>query len=300
MTGARLPALGLGTASLALVPETAARETLDCAIAAGLRYFDTAALYGGGLAEDRLGHALRDAPDNVLVSTKCGRTRDYGAPPPGQTGVADHWDFSESAIRASIARSCERLGREHLDTVFLHDIEAAPDQALGEALPVLRDLQAKGRIGRVGAGCNSVGGLLRALEEGAADCLLVAGRWTLLDRTAEAQLLPRAAAAGSLIVAGGVLNSGLLADPNAPNAQFDYRPASDSVRAEARGLAARAAEEGVSLLAAALQFPGRDARVSTTLLGVASRDELDAALAALQEPIPPALWDAVADAGVGR
>jgi len=300
MTGALLPALGLGTASLALVPEAMAHATLDRALAAGLRYFDTAALYGGGVAEDRLGHALRNAPGDVLVSTKCGRTRNYGAAPPGQTGVADHWDYSENAIRASIARSCERLGREHLDIVFLHDIEAAPDQALGEALPVLRDFQSKGRIGRVGAGCNSVAGLLRALEEGAVDCLLVAGRWTLLDRTAGAQLLPRAAVADCLIVAGGVLNSGLLADPDAPDARFDYKPASSSVREEARGLAVRTAEAGVSLLAAALQFPGRDARVSTTLLGVASRDELDAALAALQEPIPPALWDAVADAGIGR
>lgn len=299
MTCAHLPSPGLGTASLALVPENIARATLDRALDVGLRYFDTAALYGGGMAEERLGHALCDAPDDVIVSTKCGRTREYGAAAPGQNGVPDVWDFSERAIHESIARSCERLRRERLDVVFLHDLEAAPDQALNEALPVLRDLQSKGQIGSVGAGCNTVAGLMRALEGGADDCLMVAGRWTLLDRSAGKMLLSRAAETGSRVVAAGVLNSGLLVDPDAPDAQFNYRRASEVERAAARRLAAQAAQAGVSLLAAALQFPSRDTRVATTILGAANPVELDAAVDAMRVKIPPSFWDAVANPGLG-
>lgn len=142
----QLPAIGLGTAAIALVPEMDARATLDHALDRGIRYFDTAPLYGGGQAEIRLGQMLRSAPRDVVVSTKCGCRREFGAAPAYRTGQPDKWDFSEAAIRESVERSCERLHRDCLDIVFLHDIHQAQDQALGEALPVLRELQSRGRI----------------------------------------------------------------------------------------------------------------------------------------------------------
>ena len=123
MSGIDLPKLGFGTAAVALVDQNEAMASIDIALNAGIRYFDTAPLYGGGQAEVRLGQALQDAAKEVIISTKCGRTRRFATAGPVSTGEADVWDFSEKAITDSIERSCERLNRERLDIVFLHDIE---------------------------------------------------------------------------------------------------------------------------------------------------------------------------------
>ncbi len=287
---ATLPALGLGAASLALVDDAIAREALDFALDSGIRYFDAAPLYGGGAAEERLGRALAGSDEPVFVSTKCGRYRAFGAPPPAVSGIADTWDFSAEATRKSIQRSLDRLGRTRLDAVFLHDIEQDIDGALNRALPVLRDYQAKGVIGMVGAGCNSVAGLIAALQGGADDVLLVAGRWTLLDRTSKAELLPLARRHGTHLVAGGVLNSGMLAGKLGAGPRFDYRAAAPIELDEAQRLRSAAEAAGATLMQAALQFPTRDPGADTLLLGASSKAQLSSALAALREPIPEALW----------
>ncbi len=295
-----LPALGLGTSSLALCPESEFFATIDLAYESGIRYFDTAPLYGGGQAEVRLGQALTEAPANVVVSTKCGRYRRFGAPPPFSSGENDSWDFSEAATRHCIDLSSARLDRDYLDIVFLHDIEASIGQALCEALPVLRELRSAGRIGMIGAGCNTVEGLLAALATGFVEVVLVAGRWTLLDRTAQVELLPKAGDSGTKVVAGGILNSGCLADPGSRGARFDYRQISEFERSQLLKLAATAAKHDVSLTAAALQFPARDARVGTTLLGASSPGQLQESLAALSQSVPEAFWDEAQDMGLNQ
>ena len=297
MTVTTFPSLGFGTAAIALGPDVEAMKTIDIALEAGIQYFDTAPLYGGGQAEVRLGRALKGMPD-IIVSTKCGRFRQFGAPAQAGTSHADVWDFSEQSVRESIERSCERLDRNYLNVVFLHDIEAAQDQAFHEALPVLRELQSAGRIGAVGAGCNTVVGLLSAVDAGAADVLLIAGRWTLLDRTAGAELLPAAANAGVSVVAGGVLNSGCLACPEMPGAKFNYRTIQSEERAMLDKLVAVAVQFNVSLTAAALQFPQRETRVSTSLLGASGSVQLQSTLDALREPIPDGFWKAVEHMGL--
>lgn len=300
MSGIDLPKLGFGTAAIALVDQSDAMASIDIALHAGIRYFDTAPLYGGGQAEVRLGQALADAAKEVTISTKCGRTRRFGTAGPVSTGEADVWDFSETAIIESIERSCERLKRDRLDIVFLHDIEAAQEQAFSEGLPVLRKLQAKGRIGAVGAGCNTVDGLLSALHADAADVILVAGRWTLLDRSAGKILLREAKEHSTKIVAGGILNSGCLANPDAPAAHFNYGPVTNDVRVQLRALAGVADEHNVSLTAAALQFPKRDPRVDTTLLGASSSGQLSKIMVELAKPIPNDFWTAVESMGLSH
>jgi len=297
MTVTTFPSLGFGTAAIALGPDVEAMKTIDIALEAGIQYFDTAPLYGGGQAEVRLGRALKGMPD-IIVSTKCGRFRQFGAPAQAGTSHADVWDFSEQSVRESIERSCERLDRNYLNVVFLHDIEAKQDQAFHEALPVLRELQSAGRIGAVGTGCNTVVGLLSAVDAGAADVLLIAGRWTLLDRTAGAELLPAAANAGVSVVAGGVLNSGCLACPEMPGAKFNYRTIQSEERAMLDKLVAVAVQFNVSLTAAALQFPQRETRVSTSLLGASGSVQLQSTLDALREPIPDGFWKAVEHMGL--
>ena len=240
MTQHELPAPGLGTATLGLATESCTLATINRAPEAGLRHFDTAPPYGVGLAEERLGRAWRTASADVVVSTKCGRTKDWGTGAPEPGGIPDHRDFSEATTRASVDRSCQRLYRDRPDIVFLHDIEAAPAQAPNEALPTLRELKAKGVIGLVGAGCDTVAGMLQALDAEASDVVPVAGRRTLLGRTAGSDLLSRTAALGTRVVCGGILNSGLLVEPDAPGVRFDDRPAEEAGRGAARYLSSRA------------------------------------------------------------
>lgn len=291
--------IGLGTAALALANRSEADRTLCSALDNGVEYFDVSPLYGGGNAEVRLGEVLKKyGSANVAVSTKVGRYRDLGAAPPQKTGKPDTWDFSEKTVRASIERSCERIGRDFLDCVFLHDIEGAQESALCEALPVLKDLQQRGVVGKVGAGCNTVAGLIAAIKAGAADAVLVAGRWTVLDRSGEKTLLPLCAAHNTQVIAGGVLNSGLLAKRPVDGASFDYRPATPAERLAATELHDIAHEFGVSLISAALQFPTRHPTVKTLLLGVSSNDQLSLSLAALKTKIPSEFWEAVKAKGM--
>jgi len=255
-------------------------------------------LYGGGQAEVRLGKRLTNAPANVSVSTKCGRYRRFGSPPPLVSGESDLWDFSAAATRYSIDRSTERLDRNCLAIVFVHDIDANIDQARHDALAVLQELKSAARIRLIGAGCNTVEGLLAALATGSVDVLLVAGRWTLLDRSAQVALLPKAASCSARIVAGGVLNSGCLAASDSRNSKFDYRPISQREHCQLLRIAANAKKHNVSLTAAALQFPARDDRVGTTLLGASNPAQLRENLEAMIEPVPNAFWEEAAEMGL--
>ena len=295
----KLPDLGLGTAALALIDASEAQRALWTALDKGIKYFDTAALYGGGQAEIRLGEVLKSqAVSDIFVSTKVGRYRELGAAAPGSAGTPDIWNFSEAATRASIRRSQDRLGRDHLDCVFLHDIEMDPEAALTEALPVLKDLQRKGEIGMIGSGCNSNAGLLAAINAGAADVVLVAGRWTLLDRSAAQDLLPLCEHKGTAVVAGGVLNSGLLAKRPAEGASFDYRAATVTERQAATKIHDLAQVSAIPLISAALAFPTRHPAVGTLLLGVSSTSQLEDNLTALKTNIPAEFWENVAQMGL--
>lgn len=289
--------IGLGTASLVDIPEIDAVNVIITAYEKGIRYFDTSPFYGNGLAEHYLGIALKHLGDDVVVSTKCGHYRDSGG------GLAHSkkgvwFDFSEQTIRQSIEKSCTRLGRNFLDVLFLHDLEGSPEQAFSEGLPVLQDLRSKGRVGHIGAGCNTVAGLLSAVDNGACDWLLVAGRWTILDRSAGAKLLTRAHSVSSHIVVGGVLNSGCIGNPDDPEATFDYRPILPDERSAAQVIKSVADAYGVHLLAAALQFPSQDKRVSTLLLGAASVDQLNGSIKALSAPIPDIFWEKIDHMGL--
>lgn len=295
----KFPKIGLGTAALALADPREAERVLSLALDHGITYFDTAPLYGGGLAEQRLGEVLKSRGNsNTLVSTKVGRFREKGAEPPTVTGNPDTWNFREGAVRESIARSQGRLGRERLDCVFLHDIEFALDQALCEGIPVLMELKQQGIVGAIGAGCNTVEGLVAAINAGADDSVLVAGRWTLLDRSAGKSLLPLCRSKNTSVVAGGVLNSGLLAKRPQKGMKFDYRPATDHELAAATELHDVAEKMNVSLISAALQYPTRTKDVASILIGCSSAEQFSRSLSALAEEIPEAFWDAVADKGL--
>lgn len=306
-TPLRVTRLGLGAAPLGglftAVGDEQAGATVDRAWELGLRWFDTAPLYGAGLSERRLGDALRERPrDDLVLATKVGRLlRPGGAD--GQefwaedSGLNPVFDFSAAATRRSLEESLERLALDRVDVLHVHDPDEHHRQVVEGALPELVRMRAEGTIGAVGAGMNQAPMLAALVREADLDCVLLAGRYTLLDQSGLAELLPLCAERGVAVIAGGVLNSGLLADPR-PGARFDYRPADGDTLARALALRDVCERHGVPLAAAALQFPLGHPAVATVVVGARSAQEIAANVELLELEIPGALWAGLRRAGL--
>ncbi|MFG1827972.1 aldo/keto reductase [Microbispora bryophytorum] len=301
----RLGRYGLGTAPLgglfAPVSEDEAEQVLAAAWQAGIRYFDTAPHYGSGLAEERLGRFLRalprDAAAEAVVSTKVGRLLVPGQGEeegfPGRTGFVRVRDYSREGVLRSLDDSLTRTGLDHFDLVFIHDPDDHWEQAAGQAFPALAELRDQGVIGAVGAGMNQAEMLTRFVRETDLDAVLVAGRYTLLDRSAAEQLLPECERRGVAVVAGGVFNSGILAG----GVTYDYDAAPPEVLERVRELGRACAAHGVPLPAAALRFPHRHPAVANVLIGARSAEEIREDLALAAADIPDALWKDLDHAG---
>ncbi|MBO0827643.1 MAG: aldo/keto reductase [Streptosporangiales bacterium] len=300
--GVEVGPLSFGAAAIAglytPVPEAQAAETIRAALDGGLRYLDTAPHYGAGLSERRLGAALAGRPrDSFVVGTKVGRLlrpRAAGEPPddsgfPGEPAYTREWDWSRDGIRRSLEGSLERLGLDHVDITYLHDPDDHEDLVYASAYPALAELRDEGTVRAVGAGMNQTAMLTRFATRLDLDVVLCAGRYTLLDRTAAADLLPACLERGVSVVVGGVFNSGLLADPRR-GARYDYAPAPDDVLARALRLRDVCAAHGVPLQAAALRFPLRHPAVATVLVGARSVAEVTTDVELLRQEIPDALW----------
>lgn len=291
-------------------PRDVAMATLQAAWDHGIRYFDTAPWYGLGLAERRVGDFLRDKPrSDVVLSSKVGRLL---RPVPDGT-VPDYsyvnplsfdadYDYSYDGIMRSVEFSYARLGLNRIDILYVHDIGvythgAARNahhlrQFLDSGLKALDELKASGTIGAFGLGVNEVPVCLDVLKNGDLDCILLAGRYTLLDRSAEAELIPLCEKKGVSLVVGGVFNSGILATGAAPGANFDYMPATPEVLEKVAAMEAIARSQGLPLAAPALQFPLAHPLVSTVLLGTARPESLHRNMALTEPPLSPAIFDA--------
>jgi D-threo-aldose 1-dehydrogenase len=292
--GVAVSRLGLGGGSLASAAgEEGVRAVADAAWAAGLRHFDTAAFYAGTVSEQRLGRVLAGRPrGEYVLSTKLGRFM-------GADG-ADVFDYTaagtEAAVRAALARLC--TGR--LDVVFLHDIspelhgeahEAHFRDAIDRALPVLRRFQADGVIGLVGAAMRNHEALLRCARAAAFDVFMLAGHTTLLSQAAWAEFLPLCAREGRPVLCAAPFETGLLATGPVPGARYRYKAPPEEMLARAGALQAVCARHGVTLAAAAIQFPLRHRAIASVVVGHQSPAEVARNMALLAEPIPAALWE---------
>ena len=278
------------------VPDDQAVATVRAAHDQGVRYFDTAPLYGVGKSERRLGLALAALPrDELTVSTKVGRVLqdDDGTIPPT-------FEYTPDAVKRSLEGSHERLGLDRFDIVHVHDPECHVEAAIEGAFPTLRAMQAAGEIGVVSCGTNFSEPLVRFIREGLVDSVLISGQWTLLDQTAGAELLPLALERGVAVIAASVFNSGILADPDADPAfvNFKYGPPAPEVLGRTRRIRDVCASYGVPLKAAAVQFPFTHPAVSTVLLGCRSPQEVVSNAADLAVEIPPGLWSDLASEGL--
>jgi D-threo-aldose 1-dehydrogenase len=300
-TRLRVTELGLGSAPLGglfeAVAEDEVHRVVDAAWSAGIRFFDTAPLYGHGLAEKRLGEVLRTKPrDEFVLATKVGRLLRADAPPePGQAYVGvppvnPVFDFSYDGVMRSVDESLARLGLDRIDILHIHDPDDHYEEALHGAYRALDTLRSEGTISAVGAGMNQAEMLSRFARDANFDCFLVAGRYTLLDRIAAKELLPLCVERGIAVVAGGVFNSGILADPNS-DTHYNYLPAPTELIRRALELKARCERRGVDLKAAAIQFPLRHPAIPVVLTGPRSVAELEENIRMFQAPIPDELWD---------
>lgn len=236
-SGVEVSGLGFGGAGIGNLytemTDERAYETVEAAWQQGIRYFDTAPHYGLGLSERRLGSALREHPRSTYtISTKVGRRLE---PADGQGDDLANafavpatwrrvWDFTADGIRRTLEASLERLGLDRIDVVYLHDPDDHAEVAFREGYPALEKLRSEGLVGAIGAGMNQTAMLTRFVRDTDVDVVLCAGRYTLLEQPALADLLPAAAERGASVVIGGAFNSGLLADPR-PDATYNYAQA---------------------------------------------------------------------------
>jgi D-threo-aldose 1-dehydrogenase len=305
-SGVEVTALSLGGAAIGglytSVPEDAALATVRRALERGMRYVDTAPHYGLGRSEERLGQAVADAPRaSYVLSTKVGRLVVPLEPgePPEPEGFADpppykrRWDWSRDGVMRSLETSLGRLGLDRVDIAYLHDPDDHEDEVYATAYPALAELRDEGVLGAIGAGMNQTAMLTRFVERLDLDVVLCAGRYTLLDRSAERDLLPACRRRGVSVVIGGVYNSGLLADPR-PGSPFDYAPVDERVLARTLELRDACAAYGVPLRAAALRFPLRHPAVASVLVGCRTPHEVDDNVEMFARDIPEALWDDLA------
>lgn len=306
-TGLPVTEVAFGCASIGnLYRETDEAEVaavLECAWNAGIRYFDTAPHYGRGLSEHRLGAFLEGRGD-VVISTKVGRVLSPAKEPipeadnyvnPAQNDV--RYDYSGDGIEESFEQSCERLGRRDIDILYVHDIgaythgveanERHMEAFLGSGYERLVRMKEQKRIRAFGLGVNECQVCLDVMKDaGPLDVILLAGRLTLLDRSAEDRLVPACDAAGTSLVLGGIFNSGILATGPVDGATYDYAPASDEILDRVSALQERAESHGIPLATAALHFAIRHPAAASVLLGTARPSSLTRNLDALSQPLP--------------
>jgi D-threo-aldose 1-dehydrogenase len=307
--------IGFGAASLGNlyqeVPDAEARATMDAAWSAGVRYFDTAPYYGFGLSERRVGDALRSMDRNTFVlSTKVGRLL---TPAPQVTRASERhgfhsrmpfepvYDYSYRGVMRSFEDSLQRLGLARIDILLVHDIGAVTHgPANGELFKICMDggyraldeLRTKGLIGAIGLGVNEWEVCEAAMEHGRFDCFLLAGRYTLLEQSSLDTFMPKCERHGATLIIGGAYNSGILATGTRRGGvpHYNYAPASEAIIQRVRRIEVVCEAHGVTLAAAALQFPLAHPLVSSVIPGLGSPSRVAQTMALFDEPIPPAFW----------
>jgi D-threo-aldose 1-dehydrogenase len=297
LNAAAVPRVGLGCASISREWSTAedAAETIAAAWEGGIRYFDTAPFYGYGLSEHRVGQALAgQSREDYVLSSKVGRIVDE--PNADGVGTGCHFDFSADAIKRSLDASLKRLGTDRIDLLLIHDAGGHWETAINEAWPVLEDLRAQGVVRAVGAGMTQAPMLARFARETSMDYFLLAGRYSLLDRTALDELFPLCVERGIGVLVAQMLHGGLI--EGVPNPQIYYRPVPPAIAARVDRIAAVCRAHGVPMAAAAIQFPLAHPVVTGIVTGPGTREQVHQNLGWLEVDIPPALWEDLKRAGL--
>ncbi|APF36167.1 aldo/keto reductase [Chelatococcus daeguensis] len=314
----KVTVLGFGTAPLgdlyARLDDATAIATVEAALGAGIMLLDTSPHYGNGLAEHRCGTALRrHERSDVVLSTKVGRVMDPRQRPaaparsdvvsPGFAGGLPHkasFDYSYDGAMRSFEQSLLRLGTDRIDVLLIHDvdvwthgadgIEARFKEAMDGAYRALADLRDQKVIKAIGVGINEADMCERFARAGDFDCMLLAGRYSLLEQPALEGFLPLAQDKNIGVMLGGVFNSGILATGAVPGARYNYAPAPDAVMDKVRRIEAVCRAHSVPLAHAALHFALGHPAVASVVLGGVTPEEVSRNVAAFAASPPAGLW----------
>ena len=301
-TGLKVTRIGLGGAPMGgLFSEVSSENAfsiLETAYESGIKYFDTAPLYGSGKSESYYGTYLPYVPRNqFVISTKVGRVLKEADRSPCDAvyvnlpEVQVHFDYSRDGILRSIEDSLRRLKLDKIDIALVHDPDDHYEQALKEALPTLYDLRSEGVITAIGAGMNQWEMMGLFAREADCDCFLLAGRYTLLDYSALYEFLPLCESKGISVILGGPFNSGILAsDLRSPTTYF-YQDASENIIEKAKRIKNICDLYSVNLKAAALQFGLMHPAVVSTIPGARTSKEVVENINMIGVDIPSAVWD---------
>ena len=316
-TGLEVCTLGFGCAGIGnlyrVLEDEAAEAAVRESFAAGVRYFDTAPYYGFGLGELRLGAALRGETTPLVISTKVGRRLVPTGPQDAHVGregyfsprpFAPVFDYSYDAVIRSHEESLERLGVARVDTLFCHDIGrlthgADHDTRVREFLDggyrAMRELRESGAVRAIGIGVNECEVCVELLEHCEFDCIMLAGRYTLLEQTPLETMFPLCEKRGVSVVCAGPMNSGILAAGSraASRSHYNYAPPPPDVIERVRRLEEVCEAFEVPLQAAALQFPLAHPAVATVVAGASSGRESRRIAEMFSHPIPREFWGAL-------
>lgn len=314
-SGLTFTELGFGTAPLGnlykAISNEDARATLDAAWDGGVRYYDTAPLYGLGLSETRLNPFLRDKPRNEYVlSTKVGRLIQH-CEFEDRTGIGkwfnvpqrrEQFDYSYDGVMRSFEHSFSRLGVDRIDILYVHDLcvcshgsKDASDMRIreffgGRGYDAMISLRDQGMITAIGGGINEWEVCQTLAERGDFDLFLLAGRYTLLEQNALDSFLPLCDARGIGIVTGGPYNSGILATGAKPGAFYNYDPAPQDIIDQVNAIEVVCKDHGVRMVDAAFRFPLLHPAHVAVIPGGQGVAEMEGNLQAAQTDIPAALW----------
>ncbi|MFM8191025.1 MAG: aldo/keto reductase [Candidatus Nanopelagicus sp.] len=306
--------LALGSAPLGglftEVTDAEAEATILAAVNSGINFFDTAPLYGHGNAEKRVGAALNKAKKPFVISTKVGRVLQKFTPEEiagkvaglaGYVGVDPTifpvFDFSKEGIVRSLEESLTRLNLASVDIALIHDADDQIDKAIAESYPVLDELRSKGVIKGIGVGLNYCSYATKAVKEMDLDIILIAGRYSLLDQSAQEVLFKECMKKNTGVMVGGVYNSGVLANPT-PESTYDYVKVKPEILKRALDIKKLLADFHIPLTAAAIQFPLRHPAVTCVVTGSRSVKELTSNISDFDMDIPEAAWNALEESGL--
>jgi D-threo-aldose 1-dehydrogenase len=311
--------LGFGAATLgnlySELTDAEAEAAVQAALESGVTYFDTAPSYGFGLSEARLGRALAGgARTGFTVSTKVGRRIEIDATAREKvndgfavSGRRASFDYSGDGVRRSLEESLQRLNVEYIDILLLHDIgrhthgerhEEVLRQALDEALPAMAELRDSGVVGAIGIGVNEQAVCLEVMPRFTLDCIMLAGRYTLLEQHGAVDVMREAQQRDVKVIVGGPYNSGLLAAASGPGTTYNYQAADSAVQEQARKIYAACAVDSIDVGAAALQLPLAHPAVVAVVAGLRTAQEVLTAVGRMKARIPTSLWERLRAAGL--
>jgi len=320
-SGLALSRLGFGSAPIGdlyrRLDDQTAVDTVLAAVAAGITLVDTAPHYGNGLAEARIGTALRrTGRDRIVLSTKVGRLMSPSGGPfesrrfAGGLPFRARYDYGYDGTMRSLEHSLLRLGTDRVEIALIHDVDVwthGPDaiegrfaEAMDGAYRALDRLRADGTVRAIGIGVNEASMCARFARAGDFDAMLLAGRYSLLEQGALDDFLPVAADKGIAVLMGGVFNTGILATGAVEGAMYNYKPAAPEILERVRRIEAVCRAHGTELATAAARFPLGHPAVASVVLGAVTPDEVARNVAAFDRPVPEGLWRDLVTEGMLR